>query len=229
MKKLKRLLIIPARGGSKRIKNKNIKKFKNRPIIFYTINNALKSKLFNKIHVSTDSNLVKKIVRKKKIKIDFMRPKKLSDNKTPLFDVYRFVVSQYKKRGLLFDEIWTIMPCAPNLKMEDLKKISTFYAKQRVKKPVLSVSEYKVPIEWAFNMEKSGKLVSINRKFQLIRSQDIKKKYFDAGQFCIYPGKKFLKLNFVKKNYYYIGYKLPAQKSIDIDDIEDWKLAEKLF
>ena len=96
--KLKRLLIIPARGGSKRIKNKNIKKFKNRPIIFYTINNALKSKLFNKIHVSTDSNLVKKIVGKKKIKIDFMRPKKLSDDKTPLFDVYRFVVNQYKKR-----------------------------------------------------------------------------------------------------------------------------------
>ncbi len=229
MKKLKRLLIIPARGGSKRIKNKNIKKFKNRPIIFYTINNALKSKLFNKIHVSTDSNLVKKIVGKKKIKIDFMRPKKLSDDKTPLFDVYRFVVNQYKKKGLLFDEIWTIMPCAPNLKTEDLKKISTFYGKQRVKKPILSVSEYKVPIEWAFNMEKSGKLVSINRKFQLIRSQDIKKKYFDAGQFCIYPGKKFFKLNFVKKNYHYIGYKLPAKKSIDIDDIEDWKLAEKLF
>ena len=69
MKKLKRLLIIPARGGSKRIKNKNIKKFKKRPIIFYTINNALKSKLFNKIHVSTDSNLVKKIVGKKKKKL----------------------------------------------------------------------------------------------------------------------------------------------------------------
>ena len=229
MNKLKRLLIIPARGGSKRIKNKNIKRFKNKPIIFYTINNALKSKLFNKIHVSTDSNLIKKIVGKKNIKIDFMRPKKLSDNKTPLFSVYRFVVNQYKKRGLLFDEIWAIMPCAPNLKVGDLKKISTFYKKQRVKKPVLSVSEYKVPIEWAFNMEESGKLTSINRKFQLIRSQEIKKKYFDAGQFCIYPGKNFFKLNYVKKNYHYIGYKLPAQKSIDIDDIEDWKLAEKLF
>ena len=98
MKKLKRLLIIPARGGSKRIKNKNIKKFKNRPIIFYTINNALKSKLFNKIHVSTDSNLVKNCWEK--IKIDFMRPKKLSDDKTPLFDVYRFVVNQYKKKRI---------------------------------------------------------------------------------------------------------------------------------
>ncbi len=229
MKKLKRLLIIPARGGSQRIKNKNIKKFKNQPIIFYTINNALKSNLFNKIHVSTDSNAVKKIVRKKKIKIDFMRPKKLSDNKTPLFDVYNFVVNKYKQRGFLFDEIWAIMPCAPNLEAKDLKKISIFFRKQKVKRPVLSVSEYKVPIEWAFNMEKSGKLVSVNKKFQLKRSQDIKKKYFDAGQFCVYPGEKFFKLNFIKKNYHYVGYKLPANKSIDIDDIEDWNLAEKLF
>ena len=67
MKKLKRLLIIPARGGSKRIKNKNIKKFKKKPIIYYTINSAVKSKLFNKIHVSTESNLIKKIVEKKKL------------------------------------------------------------------------------------------------------------------------------------------------------------------
>ena len=73
MKKLKRLLIIPARGGSKRIKNKNIKKFKNKPIIFYTIDNAIKSKLFDKIHISTDSNLIKKIVNKKKLQIEFMR------------------------------------------------------------------------------------------------------------------------------------------------------------
>ena len=62
----------------------------------------------------------------------------------------------------------------------------------------------------------------------MLRSQDIEDKYYDAGQFYIYPGKKLLKLNFIKKNYNYIGYKLPFRKSIDIDDIEDWKIAEKL-
>ena len=58
--------------------------------------------------------------------------------------------------------------------------------------------------------------------------KDIKKKYYDAGQFCIYPGEKFFQYNFINKNYYYVGYKLPSRKSIDIDDIDDWKLAEKL-
>lgn len=228
MKKLKRLLIIPARGGSKRIKNKNIKKFKKKPIIYYTINNAIKSKLFNKIHVSTESNLIKKIVEKKKINIDFMRTKKLSKDKTPLFEVYKYVVTEYKKIGFVFDEIWSIMPCAPNLNAKDLKRISIFYKKLKIKKPLLSISKYKVPIEWAYTINKKGELTSLSRKSQLLRSQDIEDKYYDAGQFYIYPGKKLLKLNFIKKNYNYIGYKLPFRKSIDIDDIEDWKIAEKL-
>tara|TARA_Y100001970_G_scaffold273265_1_gene371220 strand:- start:7639 stop:8328 length:690 start_codon:yes stop_codon:yes gene_type:complete len=228
MKKLKRLLIIPARGGSKRIKNKNIKKFKKKPIIYYTINSAVKSKLFNKIHVSTESNLIKKIVEKKKINIDFMRTKKLSNDKTPLFEVYKYVVKEYKKIGFVFDEIWSIMPCAPNLNAKDLKKISIFYKKLKIKKPLLSISKYKVPIEWAYIINKKGELTSLSRKSQLLRSQDIGDKYYDAGQFYIYPGNKLLKLNFIKKNYSYIGYKLPFRKSIDIDDIEDWKIAEKL-
>ncbi len=228
MKKLKRLLIIPARGGSKRIKNKNIKKFKKKPIIYYTINSAVKSKLFNKIHVSTESNLIKKIVEKKKINIDFMRTKKLSNDKTPLFEVYKYVVKEYKKIGFVFDEIWSIMPCAPNLNAKDLKKISIFYKKLKIKKPLLSISKYKVPIEWAYIINKKGELTSLSRKSQLLRSQDIEDKYYDAGQFYIYPGNKLLKLNFIKKNYSYIGYKLPFRKSIDIDDIEDWKIAEKL-
>jgi len=120
------------------------------------------------------------------------------------------------------------MPCAPNLEVNDIKKISKFYNKLKIKNPILSVSEYKVPIEWAFNIKKSGNLIPINQKSQLRRSQDIKKKYYDAGQFCVYPGKKFFTYNFIKKNYYYIGYILPSRKSVDIDDIEDWKLAEKL-
>ena len=58
-------MIIPARGGSKRIKNKNIKKFKGKPIIYYALEAILKSKLFDIIHISTDSLRIKKVVEKK--------------------------------------------------------------------------------------------------------------------------------------------------------------------
>ena len=73
-KKIQRLLIIPARGNSKRIKNKNIKLFCGKPIINYSLLSATKSKLFNKIHVSTDSKKIFNTVINCGYKIDFMRP-----------------------------------------------------------------------------------------------------------------------------------------------------------
>ena len=72
-----RLLIIPAKGTSKRIKGKNIKHFYGKPMINYALINAKDSKLFNKIHVSTESNKVKKIVENLGFKVDFLRPNKL--------------------------------------------------------------------------------------------------------------------------------------------------------
>ena len=74
--KVKRLAIIPARSGSIRIKNKNIKDFHNKPIIQYTLNNAIQSKLFTDIHVSTDSKKTTKLVEKLGLKVNFLRPKK---------------------------------------------------------------------------------------------------------------------------------------------------------
>ena len=91
---IKRLAIIPARSGSKRIKDKNIKLFKKQPIINYTLALCKKSKMFNKIHISTDSDQIKKIVKKKGFSIDFMRPKKLSKKNIPLIDVAKFVFKE---------------------------------------------------------------------------------------------------------------------------------------
>ncbi len=100
MKKVKRIMIIPARGNSKRIKNKNIKLFNGKPIIHYAIDSAVKSNLFDKIHISTDSYKIKKIVKKKGIEIDFLRPKKISGDFTPLIDVFKYVIEEYSKKGL---------------------------------------------------------------------------------------------------------------------------------
>lgn len=228
MIKLKRLLIIPARGGSKRIKNKNIKKFNNKPIIFYSIESAKKSKLFNKIHVSTDNRKISNIVKKKGIEVDFLRPKKISDDKTALHDVYKFVVQKYAKLGFSFNEIWTLMPCAPNINYKDLISASKFFNKLKVKQPVIAVSKYKVPIEWAFSMNKRKKLFAINPPLQLKRSQDLKDKFYDAAQFYIFLSKNFFTKKKIVKKIRYVGFKLPALKAIDIDDVEDWKIAEML-
>ena len=77
---IKRLVIVPARSGSKRISNKNIKLFLDKPLIYYCLEEIKKSKLFNKVHVSTDSKKISRLVLKKNIKLDFLRHKKLSGN-----------------------------------------------------------------------------------------------------------------------------------------------------
>ena len=216
-----RILIIPARSNSKRIKNKNVKLFNGVPIIFYPIDAAKKSKLFNKIHVSTDCNKIKKICEKRGIKTDFLRTKKLSGDHVPLIDVFKFVVEKYKKSGKYFDEIWTLMPCSPLINFKDLIKISQFFKKNQ-DKVILSVSKHKVPIQWAYKKNKKKYLTPIDYKSLNKRSQDLPTRYYDSGQFVIYPGRYFG--NFKKNKL--IGYELPFLKSIDIDDEEDWKLAE---
>ena len=113
---MSRILIIPARSGSKRIKNKNIKKLGGKPIISLAIQTAKKSKLFDEIHISTDNNKIANLAEKNSLKIKFLRNKKLSGDKVPLMDVFKFIIKKYKSIGQNFDEVWYLFPCSPFIK-----------------------------------------------------------------------------------------------------------------
>ena len=119
MLKLNRLAIIPARSGSKRIKNKNLVDFNGKPIIKYTIDNAKKSKLFDKIHISTDCNKIQNYLKKNKINTEFKRLKKYAGDNIGLQETLKFVVNQYKKRKVVFKEIWLLYSCAPLISHKD--------------------------------------------------------------------------------------------------------------
>jgi len=225
--KTRRLAIIPARGGSKRIKKKNIKQFLGKPIISYSIETALKSNLFSKIHVSTDSLEIKKISEKNKINIDFMRPKNLANDNVGLIEVLKFVANKYKNLGYKFDEVWLIMPCSPLINYKDLIKASKIYKKNNSNKILLSISEYNVPIQWSYKLNKNKSLVPNFTKFIDLDSKKIKKSYHDNGSFVIYNFDNVIK-NKIFKNQF-IGYEIPKDRSIDIDDELDWNIAEALY
>ena len=106
--KIKRLAIIPARLGSTRIKKKNIKLFNGKPMISYPISELKESKIFKKIFVSTEDNLVKKISQKYGASVDFLRPKNLSKDIVPLSLVLKNVLSEFNKRSEIYDEIWLV-------------------------------------------------------------------------------------------------------------------------
>ena len=225
MRKLRRLAIIPARSGSKRIKNKNIKKFFSKPIIFYSINNAINSKIFDKIHVSTNSKKISKIAENYGTKVDFLRPQSKSRDNVPLIEVLKFVVEEYNKKKEFFDEIWLIYPCAPLTTKNDLIKAKKKFSLTKKDYPLMSFREYDAPIEWAFK-QKGRKFIANNVNKLTIDSKKITKNYYDSASFVIYKNNHIFKKKAFSKYYSYI---MPKNRSIDIDDHQDWKIAEALF
>ena len=222
---MKRIAIIPARAGSKRIKNKNIKLFNKKPMISYPILQLKKSNIFNKIFVSTENDSIKKISKKYGANVDFLRPKRLSKDKIPLNLVLKNVVYELEKRGETYEEIWLVYACNPLLNKKDIIKANKNFQKTSKKYPMISLKEFEVPIEWA--LEKKGNIYkSINTKNLYKDSKLINKKYFESASFVIYTREHLL-----NKNYYfnYYGYVMGFSKAIDIDSEEDWLNALKLY
>ena len=225
-KKISRLAIIPARSGSKRILNKNIKNFYKKPIINYSINNAIKSRLFEKIHISTDSLKMKNFIEKNNnLKIDFLRIKKLYTDRTPLINVIRYVTKEYIKKKETYDEIWLIYACAPLTKASDLINASKNYQRTNKKLPMMSFRKYDAPIEWSFKKKKNIFIPNFRNKIT-IDSKNIKPNYYESASFIIFkPEQLIKKIKFSK----YYGHELPRERAIDIDDLSDWKIAESLY
>ena len=221
----KRLLIIPAKKISKRIKNKNIKKFYGKPIISYSILNAIKSNLFSKIHVSTDSRKIKNISKNLGIKIDFMRPKNLCKSNVPIIDVMRHVVKKYEALGYKFDEVWNLSACSPLIKKSDLIKASKLFKRKKI---LISISKFNTPIEWGFKKNLSNKLRPINAKKLLEDSKKFKEHYYDTGNFAIFSNESLKRKN-INLNNIFIGFEIPRHRAVDIDNKTDWDLAEKLY
>ena len=223
-----RILIIPARKGSTRIKNKNIKIFNGKPIIAYSILAAQKSKLFNKIHVSTNCKKIKKISTLRGVKFDFYRPAKLSKNNVPIFDVLKHVVKTFSNKKMYFDEIWCLLPCSPLIKSFDLINVAKKIKNKKIKKPILSVASYPAPLKWAFGMKNNSKLNPLKKNAHLIASERMQKNYFDTGNFYIFDHSHLTTNSSKTINNKFYGYKIPNYKAVDIDELDDWDIALKL-
>jgi N-acylneuraminate cytidylyltransferase len=215
---MKNLAIIPARGGSKRIPHKNIKPFLGKPIIAYSIEIAIKSGLFQEIMVSTDDTEIAKIAEKYGANIPFLRSGKNSDDKATLNDVLIEVVNKYKEKQQSFDYICLILPTAPLITIDNLKKglnllqNSTFDS-------VRPIVRFSFPIQRAFKLKSNHEVEPMFPEHFYKRSQDLEPAYHDSGQFYWIKGNKNLLTN---KGAFEIS-EIEAQ---DIDNETDWKLAE---
>lgn len=224
---IKRLAIIPARGGSKRIKNKNLRKFHGKPLIYYSITAAKNSKIFDKIHVSSDSKKILKYSEKLKIKTDFKRPKILANDKVGIRDVLKYVVKKYKNNQIHFDEVWLIYATNPFVNKKTILNCLSAYKKISKKKnnALMTVTKYNYPINWAQILSSKKILKPIQLKNIKTRSQQLSNFFCDAGMINIYNKKNFTEK--MKVNYF--PFYIPLYSSVDIDNHQDFELAKRLF
>ena len=219
---MKNVAIIPARGGSKRIPGKNIRKFLGKPIIAYSIEIALNSGLFEEVMVSTDDEEIADVAKEYGAKIPFMRSQETADDYATLADVVEEVKGCYKKKGKSFNFICCILATAPLLKMSNLKKGYRIILEGKADS-VRPVTRFPYPIQRALNLKDNNKVEMFHKEYARTRSQDLEPAYYDAAQFYWMKFEKGLMGNWKA------GFQISKQHVQDIDDEEDWQIAEMKY
>lgn len=224
------LAIIAARAGSKGLKNKNILNLNGKPVIAYSIQDALNSKFITKIVVSTDSPKIAKIAKDFGAEVPFLRPKKLSQDNSSINHAFEHAIKFLKKKGFYYDDFISLGGCSPLRKKNDIDKAVNLYFKKRAK-TLVSVKENDKPVEWYFKKTKDGRLVKFIKK-KIQNRQQHEKLLIPNGSIYVFNTKQFLKNTKTKKDYtndrtfYYL---MPKERSVDIDDLNDLNFADYLI
>jgi N-acylneuraminate cytidylyltransferase len=221
------IAIIPARGGSKRILRKNVKMLAGKPAIAYAIELALTSGIFEQVLVSTDDTEIAEISKKYGALVPFLRDPELSNDYAITVDVIADVVGRLKCNGKSFEYVCCIYPVTPLLRECRLKE-ALMVIKSGLWDYVFPAIEFPAPIERGFKKGNLGGIEFSYPEFANSRTQDIDKTFHDAGQF--YFGKSTAWLE--KKpilNGVSTFVELDKHEVIDIDDLEDWEMVEKLI
>jgi N-acylneuraminate cytidylyltransferase len=221
---MKNIAIITARGGSKRIPKKNIRDFLGKPIIAYSIKAALKSGIFDEVMVSTDSQEIADIAIKYGAKVPFLRSKKNSDDYSTTANVIEEVLLQYKKINQEYKYFCCLYPTAPFITSEKLVE-----ALELLKNPktnsVFTITRFSYPIQRGLKIESNNFVKMVWPENINIRSQDLADIYHDCGQFYFLDTKNFL----INKKLFTNNAQpiiIPELECQDIDNEEDWKIAE---
>lgn len=220
---MKKVAIIPARGGSKRIPRKNIKLFLGKPIIAYSIEAAFKSNLFEEVMVSTDDEEIANLARQLGANVPFMRSAKNADDFATTVDVLLEVIQSYEKRGRSFAYGCCIYPTAPFVSADLLKKAYDKLIAQELD-TVFPVLKYSFPIQRALRINPEQKVEMWQPEHLTTRSQDLEPAFHDAGQFYWFQTAALSREQQLLTDNTG-GILLSEMDAHDIDNMEDWQVA----
>ena len=216
------ICIIPARGGSKRIPFKNIKNFRGKPIIAWSIESALATLLFDKVIVSTDDPHIAKVAIEYGAEVPFFRPDELADDFVGTAPVVRHAIQHLDLPE--HDAVLCLYATAPFTTKDDLLASLRIFNLYPDDSPIFSATSFPFPIQRGLRIDKSGYSSPIYPEKISMRSQDLEEFYHDAGQFYLATAKFWNSGSHMFQQ----GRPLllPRWRVQDIDTLEDWKRAE---
>lgn len=215
--------VIPARSGSKRVPDKNIRDFLGSPIIVRTIETLRESQLFDRIIVSTDSGEYKKLVKKYGAECDKLRPKDLSLSHVNTIDVMSYVIEQYKIRA--DDKVCCVSAPNPFLRVDALKLgLELLLVNDPTPNYVTTVSTYPFPVQRSLKVQTNNLLTMAQPEFMLSHSQSLEPRYFESNQF--WWGKAQTWEEKTPWQTDVAGIYVPPWLCQDIDTEDDWIEAE---
>jgi len=223
------LAIIPARGGSKGLPNKNIRPLLGKPLIGWTIEQAKDSKYIDKIIVSTDDQEIANVTIQFGIKVDSLRPKELAQDHSTSMDVILYTISYLESQGETFDMVMMLEPTSPLRESTDIdNSIETLVNNINAESIVGICKVEGAHPSFLVKLESVFLRGYINKDFKVMRRQEIDELYFFEGSLYLsYTDSLKERKNFYHNNA--LGYIVPKWKSFEVDDLTDFIIIEALL
>ena len=222
------LAVIPARGGSKRIPQKNIRPLGGKPLLAYTIEAAISSKLFEQVIVSTDSADIAEIAERCGARVPFMREANLADDVTPVSEVTADVLDKLDSFGRRYRDVCQLMPNCPLRMAADIADSYRQFIETGSQAQISVVRYGWQNPWWAMRQDRHHVLDPIFRDYMTVRSQDLPELYCPTGAIW------WMKADILRQERSFhipgrTGWEIPWQRGVDLDTQDDWDLAEALF
>lgn len=222
------IAVIPARSGSKGLRDKNIKELMGKPLMAYTIEAAKESGLFDIVHVSTDSELYAQIAIQYGADVPFLRKLELSTDSSSTWDAMRFVIREYEKIGKVFDTIAVLQPTSPLRSKEDIVGAYKFFTEKKANM-ISSVCEMEHSPLWSNTLPKDLSMENFeDEKIADRPRQELPQYYRENGAIYILKVDYLLKEKALYKNKCY-AYIMEKSHSVDIDEEIDFAIAKAMF
>jgi CMP-N-acetylneuraminic acid synthetase len=224
------LAVIPARSGSKRIKDKNIQSISGKPMLVWTIEAALESGIFSRVHVSTDNQYYQKLSISAGASCDFLRDNYVDDI-TPVSQATLYALRQ--ATDYYGDSYDTIVQLMPNCPTRDSSSILEAYKEFSSSKDngisIISGFEFGwMNPWWAHTVSANGTPIPLFPGSTTMRSQDMQRLYCPSGAIWISTVNSLMSYS----SFYSPGWRfaiLPWDQSVDIDDIADMHMADLIL